>query len=418
MIRIIFLLSFYMPLLCFSQTWQTLHSVDYHSFDVWNSGGAASKQFKINPYDNSIWTVSDTNIFRIDSNGQFTLFNTANVPLLNNSYVFEDIAFTPTRVVFVDQFYGLFNYNYSNWTMISGGIDGTTLCADNDTIWCARINQPYLVNSPLGTQFGSSNIRKVVSKNGHLWGMNAFSNGFLRKYKSDNSFIYYNADTIEFLLDNQNYFFGFSTISDTFYTSGDKGLSLAINNEFFDTITKFNSTNMPELPIMEFDFDEEENIWAVFGSTDALHLPQKIGFYNRSINTWTTIYDGSNSPIDFSLGGVGIELDTFGNLWVVNGTKLHVLKIGSSTPLWLEVTQLKNEKIDISAYPNPSNGTITFNFSETFHPQYISLYDVSGMLVHSCNYSANITLKLNRGIYFAKLVDNIGQIGTTKILIE
>jgi hypothetical protein len=72
------------------------------------------KQFKINPYDNSIWFAHQTKIFRLTSDGQFTDFNASNEPILQGYYAFEDIAFAPSRTVLVDRYYGLVNFDGSN----------------------------------------------------------------------------------------------------------------------------------------------------------------------------------------------------------------------------------------------------------------------------------------------------------------
>ena len=164
-----------------AQSWHTFHSSQFHPYFVWNSYGFPYKNFKVNPHDNSIWFASQTKIFRLSSDGQFTDFNASNEPMLQGYYAFEDIAFTPSRTVLVDQYFGLINYDGNSWSTIPNGVNGIQLSSDLDTIWCARINENYSVIQPQGVQLGnSSDLRRIESKNiikreSGVMGRNGFS---------------------------------------------------------------------------------------------------------------------------------------------------------------------------------------------------------------------------------------------------
>ena len=361
-----------------AQSWHTFHTNVFHPYSNWTSHGFPHKQFKINPYDNSIWFAHQTKIFRLTSDGQFTDFNASNEPILQGYYAFEDITFTPTRTVLVDRYFGLVNYDGTNWSTIPDGVDGVQLSSDDDTIWCARINEYFLVIHPQGSQFGNVNyLRRIESKNGNHWATDGIEQGALFHFQNGLSTMY-NADTIPFMLDNQTHHLKFSKYTDTLYKSGNLGISLAVGNSFVDTITPHNSINMPaDLIIKEFEIDQNHNIWAVFGEFGILNPPKKIGFLNRSLKTWT-IYDDQNTPIVFT-DGVGIELDTLGNLWVVNKQLLHVFTTGIE-PAWLGTSELANDNSSIVIYPNPASQQVTVTWT-TKDASCIEIFTLHGKLV-------------------------------------
>jgi len=241
------------------------------------------------------------------------------------------------------EYTGLYLFNGFSWGLLSGLDKGLNLSTDGDTVWMARMNQDfnYYFSGILYSGLYSG-ARRLKSKNGEIFGTDNTYMGSLKKITGSTVYIY-NPSINTYYLDFKNYDFKFSPFSDTLFTSGDRGFSLALNGVFVDTITKYNTTNMPDLAITEFEFDALGNIWAVFSPvpTGSIVQPEKIGYLDRSTNTWSQFYDGSNSPINFGNHRVTIELDTNGNLWVANGQNLHVLGIGT-TPSWLGNEELKN----------------------------------------------------------------------------
>jgi hypothetical protein len=399
-----------------AQVWHTFHSSQFHPYVVWNSYGFPYQNFKVNPYDNTIWFASQTKIFRLSSDGQFTDFNASNEPMLQGYYAFEDIAFTPSRTVLVDQYFGLINYDGNSWSTIPNGVNGIKLSSDLDTIWCARINENYSVIHPQDVQLGnSSDLRRIESKNGNHWASTSISQGGLSYFQSGLPLMY-NADTIPFMLENQTYLFKFSRFSDTLYKSGDLGIALAVGNSFVDTITPNNTINMPaDLIVKEFEIDKNNNIWAVFGEFGILNPPKKIGFLNRNLKTWT-IYDDQNTPIVFT-DGVGIELDTLGNLWVVNKQLLHVFTTGIE-PAWLGVSELTKDNPSIVIYPNPSKNEIHIQTNE-LNIERVEIIDVNGEVLMSTNASENISVEsLVPGLYFVQVKFDKGNIVQQKLIKE
>jgi hypothetical protein len=399
-----------------AQSWHTFHTNVFHPYSNWTSHGFPHKQFKINPYDNSIWFAHQTKIFRLTSDGQFTDFNASNEPILQGYYAFEDITFTPTRTVLVDRYFGLVNYDGTNWSTIPDGVDGVQLSSDDDTIWCARINEYFLVIHPQGSQFGNVNyLRRIESKNGNHWATDGIEQGALFHFQNGLSTMY-NADTIPFMLDNQTHHLKFSKYTDTLYKSGNLGISLAVGNSFVDTITPHNSINMPtDLIIKEFEIDQNHNIWAVFGEFGILNPPKKIGFLNRSLKTWT-IYDDQNTPIVFT-DGVGIELDTLGNLWVVNKQLLHVFTTGIE-PAWLGTSELANDNSSIVIYPNPTKNELHIQ-NNGLNVELIEILDINGKVLMSLTSLENISLEnLDAGMYFVQVKFNKDNLVQQKLIKE
>lgn len=399
-----------------AQNWHTYHTSLFHPYNNWHSYGYPHKQFKINPYDNSIWFAHNTKIFRLANNGQFTDFNEGNEPVLQGYYAFEDITFTPTRTVLIDRYFGLVNYDGTNWSTIPDGVDGVQLSSDGDTIWCARINEYYLVIHPQGSQFGNvSYLRRIESKNGNHWATDGIEQGALFHFQNGLPTMY-NADTIPFMLDNQTHHLKFSKYTDTLYKSGNLGISLAVGNSFVDAITPNNSFNMPaDLIVKEFEIDPNNNIWAVFGEFGILNPPKKIGFLNRTLNTWT-LYDELNTPVIFT-DGVGIELDTLGNLWVVNKQLLHVFTTGIE-PAWLGNSELTNDNCSIVIYPNPTKNNLYIQH-KGLNVELIEIMDINGKAIMSSTTSENISVEnLDPGLYFVQVKSQTGTILQEKFIKE
>ena len=399
-----------------AQSWHTFHTNVFHPYSNWTSHGFPHKQFKINPYDNSIWFAHQTKIFRLTSDGQFTDFNASNEPILQGYYAFEDITFTPTRTVLVDRYFGLVNFDGSNWNTIPGGVNGVHLSSDGDTIWCARINQNYLIIDPQGSELGAfSYFRRIESKNGNQWATTGIDQGSLYHFQNGTPSMY-NSDTIPFMLENQTYHLKFSNYSDTLYKSGNIGIALAVGNSFVDTITPYNTINMPlDLIIKEFEIDQNHNIWALFGEFGILNPPLKLGYLDRALGNWT-IYDEQNTPIIFT-DGPGIELDTLGNLWVVNKQLLHVFTTGIE-PAWLGTSELANDNSSIVIYPNPTKNEIHIQ-NNGLNVELIEILDINGKVLMSLTSLENISVEnLDAGLYFVLVKFDKGNIVQQKLIKE
>jgi hypothetical protein len=406
-LKIIVLLKFSLLLFTSSiaQTWRTFtpndFGIPYFSLQQ-GSTSEADQTFKINKYTNDIWLSRDSNAIQINNFGQAEVFNSVNYPILSSVYAFNAIAITPTKVVFADDAHGIFSYNGSSWSALSGGLGTVTMSSDADTVWCAKNNgQNYLKITPSSTEIGPVGyFQRYISKNGNSWGSGIFAESGIAKNIGTNLIIYL-SDTC-LLLDDYNYHFKFSNYSDTMYISGNLGISMAVGDVFVDSICAANSSNMPNLPIVEFEIDENHNIWAVFGNTSIIHSPVKMGFYDRSLKAWTQFYDGTNSPITFS-GTVSIELDTLGNLWVSNWTKLHCLSF-SNPPSWLGLNELDKKEGTFSVYPNPSNGDIHISSKNNTLIEKVIVLDAAGKVIQEFSSSPTLHLDVEAGTYFLKII--------------
>ena len=406
-LKIIVLIQFALSFFTMSnaQTWNTFTPNDFGIpyFSLQQGGTSEADQtFKISKYTNDMWLSRDSNAIRINNFGQAELFNSVNYPILSSVYAFNAITITPSKVVFADDNHGLYSYNGSSWIALSGGLGTVTMSSDADTVWCAKDGgQNYLKITPNGTEIGPVGyFQRYVSKNGVSWGAGIVAESGIAKNNGTNLIIYL-SDTC-LLLDDYNYHFKFSNYSDTMYVSGNLGISMAVGDVFVDSICAANSSNMPNLPIVEFEIDENHNIWAVFGNTSINHTPVKIGFYDRVLKAWTQFYDVTNSPITFS-GLVSIELDTLGNLWVSNWSKLHCLSF-SNPPSWLGLKEQNKQEGTFSVYPNPSNGDIYISSKNNSLIEKVIVLDAAGKVVQEFSSSPMLHLDLEAGTYFLKIV--------------
>ena len=166
----------------------------------------------------------------------------------------------------------------------------------------------------------------------------------------------------------------FSRHTDTLFVCGKKGISYAYNYDFLDAIAPNNSVDMPARNVLEIEFDHLDRLWAVFGN--ASNTAFALARYDNG--TWVEKYDSTNCPINFATYK-GFEIDTLGNIWVVDNYNLHTL-LTPNSPQWLSTMEL-NPEISIDVYPNPSSGMVTISSSQNL--EFIKVYDYMGRLVHS-----------------------------------
>ncbi len=406
----------------FAQQWQALYDVTYipqqpnplYSFLL----GDQKESFKINPYDSSIWMSRGRFILQFDNNGDFHYYDDSDNPDFDNFADFNNVTFTPNEVYASNDFYGLYKYNEGNWTSASVVGDAVFLTADADTVWMMRSGgtggSNFLVVTESSQTFGSVAFRKFAARGGSYWGA---SGGILCRYKPNGTYNIYYPDTIPMLLNNYiNYDFKFSPNDNRFYTCGDNGISIAIGDNFVDTITPFNTIGMPHAPVIEIEFDSQDDIWAMFGdSTTVTSSPDAVSFghLDRSTMEWT-IYDTTNSSITIHSS---IEVDPCDNLWLSTPNVLFVLKVGSCEADWLSAKE--TDLIEFSIYPNPSNGTVNIEVPEnTKKVDRIEVLDLSGRILKSLDFESSIDLDLPRGTYLIHLLSDAHLLGTQKVQIN
>ena len=362
------IISFFLFLSFFyshAQTWQSIHKNQFGNTTPWN-------QFVINPYNNDIWMVNDNKAAVIQNDGSIQQFTSVELgQLWNGSHL--QFAFTPNDIYYAKNLYGLFKFTgFTSVNVNSALPDYLNLQSNADTIF---VTTGYPNGFIKYTQGNSEVFNRFYSK------INARNNFF---YGHDGSSMIYQYDqqsnSQTNLTSDPNYLQGifhdtkFSRFSDTLYIGGRKGISYAFNYDILDTITPYNTFNMPSPNVLELEFDHLDQLWAVFG--DTTDTPFAIAKLEGS--TWTNFIDATNSPIDFS-NFLGLEMDTLGNVWVADNLYLHTL-LTSTSPGWLGVNSTELVS-DLEVYPNPSDGELSIiGLDETIYGQ-ISIFNINWQLI-------------------------------------
>ena len=394
------LLSLILAINLTAQTWIStdVSAISPFTFTYAGSSTLGTRYFSINPYDNSIWLSYLNAAQRIDNNGNYAFYDNTNTPVLPANAKVNDFAFTPDFSFLLDENSGLYKWDGSTWSLANAFTNGIDLCYDTDTVWSIRTNQNYIkwmngINS-MGT---ASLCRRAISKKGTFWGSNGSSDVLFRLVQD--SPILYSPDTCS-LLDWGNFDMKFCPGTDSLFVSCTGGLAIADGVIFNDSLCSANTTNMPAGTILEFEFDKDKNIWALFGTTT--WTVQKLAFLNMSTKEWSMFYDQTNSPIRFNYPQVSLEIDTVGNLWVVDRELLHVLDLGSA-PQWLSVFEEVNDN-QIHVFPNPSSDIVQIAANENYTK--IMIVNAIGQPVFDAAFQANFNLdvkNLAKGMYIIQL---------------
>lgn len=405
------------PLLSLSQDWVTITGVNYYTlgFVGGSSGGweINNRQFKVNLFDNSIWFANRNIAHGFDPQGNYFYFDDTIDPAFNSNVNFSTIlefTFTPTKTYLVDKSNGVLMFDGISWTQESALLNNYHISSDVDTVWVSRSNNGSYLSilngvSTAENMYNLSKIERIHSRKGDFWVNLSTYDGLLLK-KESMSFHGYNADTIDYLLDNLNYDFKFARNTDSLFTSGGRGLSIAFNDSFIDTLTQFNTSGMPGDTIIEFEFDHENNIWALFG-TSYDHITH-LAHLDLLTNTWDQIYDENNSPISFgTIGRKSLETDSSGNVYVAADWNLYVLKL-NNWPTWLNTIEL--EKKSVKVFPNPARNEIQIEAGfDTF--EMVEILDFSGKVLLSIEHNLDKSIDvsdLSQGIYLIKLSNSNG----------
>ena len=403
----------------FAQTWQTIPN-EHYNVSTYTGANVVSynfSQFEINPLDGTMWFISnfsgsDFNLKRINTDGSMTLFTPSNMPYMdvNNRY-FYGIEFSSNKVYALHRFDGVYSYDGTNWLSEAIFDKGTTVCSDGDTLYFGRENEDFFRLTETGSTYNYSNCRRMAVRNGNAWRSSSFDNFIQKLNPTFDGSTTYNPDTCN-LLDWSNSDFKFARTSDTLYVAGDQGFSLAYGDFFEDTITMNTAPSMPYPSIIEFEFDSQDNIWAVFGDGGTQgFFPMYIGYYDRSVQDWTMIYDQSSCPVDFT-EQLDIEIDLNDNLWVCDRNDLHVLKI-NTTPGWLSLVEKEIDQF--SVFPNPSNGNITIHTEVNVSD--MEILDASGRLIKKIPFQTEFQIE-EEGTYIIRLLESGTIVGTRKVVVK
>ncbi len=327
-------------------------------------------------------------------------------------------TFFNDQIYFAKNYVGLFKLE-SNQPHLVSSLSSSyyVIKNNNDTIFLTIPFEPFLKFHNFQNYNITNYAENIFSQNNWFYKA-GYIDGNLVKITGSrlNDFVDYYGNDSEYL----SYFFNeakFSRNTDTLYVACKQGVSFAYNYDFLDTITPFNTINMPSANVLEMEFDLQDRMWAVFGDTN--DMPFAIALLEN--DTWVNYYDASNSPIQFKndLGQKtfwGLEIDTLGNVWVCDSKALHTL-LNENTPAWIGLNELEHESFDV--YPNPVEDAFEIHFNSYNSSKEIKLLDLNAQVVLELNSTKSeekISLdNLTSGIYILSVHEK-NKIGYKKIV--
>lgn len=358
-LRILIVIFILVANACFAQNWQ---SMNYSFF----SNVVPSEQFIINQYTNDIWLVNDFRVGYIESSGVFHYLSDPELGPMDPSAEHR-FTFTRDSVFFKKDYMGVYSFANNNSVLITSQSNNIELTSNVDSVFFlgdASFTKYY--NGILTETF--TYPIKATLKNSYLYSDHGVL-GHVVGYT--NQFLQNDPDYLLASITDKK----FQRHTDSIYVSTSKGLMIAFNYDILDTITPYNTTNMPSPNVLEFEFDENDNIWAVFGDNN----DQAFALAKLEGSMWTNIFNNGNCPINFT-SYLGLEIDTLGNIWVADEQRLHTL-LSSNSPQWLGEGELSSNK-NIFIYPNPSAGLLNFSKQNV---DFIEIVSLSGELIQKVN---------------------------------
>ena len=366
--------------------------------------------FKINPYTNELWGARyQEGITKLTQNGTVTHY--AEATLGNQFWIYGDIkiGFTPNSIYYSREQDGLYNLNNGNPSLIFGLQDIQNISNDLDTLYLSAtsVNNYFYTFPNLPQQENSFGF--VKSKNGIKY----TNNDIIAFVQGNNSTFIWNQP---YYINDVVHSFNFKKQTDSLYIGFENGLSVCYKDQCYDTITPYNTLNMPSGKIAEIEFDNNDNLWCAFAdfspnpTPDSYHAIAKL-----EGNTWQ-VYDNTNTPFNWD-AYYGMEIDTLGNVWVATGNNLHVLQ-STSNPAWLNTIELEKETFNV--YPNPATNLL--NVSSKQNIERIEIFEISGKkvasrLISNSKNTVISTSALPKGIYVLQVTTAKGVL-KEKIIVE
>ena len=377
-----------------AQSWNS-----YATQANWGFYTVGKTQFKIDPYRNDLWIAhwqfTPTHCFHLATGERDSVYSET----LCNDECTKDLAFTSTNRYIMYEFTGLYDinadYSVTNELNLSF-VD--RISSNEDTVYIiSETNSNYYKFTENQTQLMNNGFDRIVAKG--PWFYPSFSlNSSLSKY-TGGGFTGYELFTSV----DSDYTCGlfndikFSPHSDSLYVSCASGINIAYAYDFIYNINPSNTVNMPTANVLEFEFDKENNIWALFA--DGNNSPY--AFAKLEGNTWTNYFDATNCPVDFSKYK-GFEIDTNGVIWVLERNFLHTLSFGNN-PVWLNT--IEQDKNAFSIYPNPVNDHFSISI-DTKNTVEVQLSTLSGALVKTALAKSDEPISIDelpKGCYLVKV---------------
>jgi hypothetical protein len=380
------------------------------TFTDYSTGG---RHFRINPYDNSLWMAMPSTIQILKSDGTTNYIRQSNFPILIHPYTLTSFEFRPDKVFILDQEDGIYVYeNEVLSALYSSPGSFNSITSHSDTLYIVHNQNPLVkwINGAQEHLFNTGTASRIIVKNNHFWLSSSFGSTGLFLFDELGNYSWFNTNN-SLMMDYGNYDYKFSPHNDTLYVAGDKGLSLLHNLTFFDSIAPDNTTNMPAGVILDFEFDADDNIWALFGSN--AQTPTSIAHYDQPSKTWDAYYDANNADLNFETYG-SIELDTAGNLWMVNQNYIHVLELGE-LPVWLSAKQPSFQQT-VSVFPNPVTDVFHVETDATVSEIYLTDQLGKRIKTFRATEKAYSMEGLPAGIYFVEIINEANEKSTVKLI--
>lgn len=392
--RLLLLFVCLTTVISYAQTWNS-----YATQANWGFYTIGKTQFKIDPYRNDLWIAhwqfTPTHCFHLATGERDSVYSET----LCNDECTKDLAFTPTNRYIMYEFTGLYDINadYSVTNEINQAFVDR-ISSNEDTVYVINeTNSNYLKFTENETQLMSFDFDRIVAKETWFYPCGTI-NTSIKKYTGNGGNGFQNYASVD--SDHTCGVFNdikFSPFSDSLYVSCASGINIAYAYDFIYNINPSNTANMPTANVLEFEFDNNNNIWALFA--DATNSPY--AFAKLEGNTWTNYFDATNCPVDF-LNYKGFEIDTNGVIWVLERNYLRTLSFGNN-PVWLSAEEL--DKNAISLFPNPvkNNFSISINTKSTFDVQ---IFTLSGALVKTIVTNSGEPINVNEisnGFYLVKV---------------
>jgi len=326
-----------------------------------------TSQFVIDEHRNAIWLVSDTTASVIENDGAVRNFNTTDLET-NVGTGNLQFGFTSEHIFYSIRQVGLKTFDAYSPAFIFGLADIRELFSDLDTICMVTDNVLHIYHTTTGdinteTSSSSGNVRK----NGHTYidfGSAAYAIGPFTSVTLTADPTYLSSPMHDFTFERE---------TDSLFVAQKTGISLAYQEQVFDTITQNNTTNMPSENVLDVRFDMNNDVWGVFG--DASDVPIAIARLNGS--NWMNIYTSANTPINFG-DFQGLEFDTLNNIWVAETYKLHTT-ISPTTPPWIGVEEQTTSFFQVS----PKTGRDKVDVSSENFISQIDIIDLTGKIIYT-----------------------------------
>jgi hypothetical protein len=391
----------------FGQTWVSLARDPGYTVNP-------TKEFKIDPYRNDLWFVSDNHATVLESDGDMYYFNSTDFAGATNADELS-VGFTQNHNYFSLKNSGI--YWFDNYSQIIKSAQGGVieLISGQDTIFFhAHSNCGFSGFVPESTLISevptAGGFNEIKIKNGQTYVK--VGNDLAHPLTSSSNQTITGGHYLGGVLSD----FSFTNNTNTLYAASNKGITVCENYVAIDSLTPFNTGGMPSNKVLELEFDADDNLWALFGD-DVSYEPMSIAMLDAG-NFWINEITASNSPIDFP-NFVNFEFDTLGNMWVVDDTHLHSMETATS-PSWLGNESLSLEEINFELFPNPSDEFITLSFSENVNTEELSVIitDLSGKTCYQGDFEATINHGLTSGAYIITVREQFKVIATERFVVK